>query len=201
MYFYLFIIISFFAGIFLTIRFFGTLLDFITEHSNGRGVKNGPWRTHLGVGRKNIPRIEKAAIACIGLGANNSDETIYWNAFTDTEGRALFSGNTYRLRFRRHPLVDFKANGFWSITVYGQDKFLVPNDAFRYEYNSHHCFRTSDTGEFAILLSRSDPADGSEWLPLPLNDEKFSLALRCYVPKEDMKKNAGQNTLPDIMQL
>jgi hypothetical protein len=96
-------ILVFLGSIFLSIRFFGNLLDFVAEKSSGRGIQNGPWKTHLGVGRKSTSRIEKAAIARIGLGANDSEETIYWNAFTDQDNQDLHSSCNYRIVFTALP--------------------------------------------------------------------------------------------------
>jgi hypothetical protein len=101
------ILIFFIIGTVISIQYFGDLLDFITENVSGKGIKNGPWKTHLGVGRKNTSRIEKAAIARIGLGANDSDETIYWNAFVDDEGADLRAEYEYRITFRSKPLVRY----------------------------------------------------------------------------------------------
>ena len=83
------------TGILLAIFLFPYLMDMIAEKSHSRGVTNGPWKTHLGVGRKTTSAIERSAIARIGLGANNSDETIYWNAFTDSDGDKLNSAYNY----------------------------------------------------------------------------------------------------------
>ncbi len=124
---YLLIPLFFATGLWIAIRSFGYLLDFVIERGSGRGVQNGPWKTHLGVGRKHTLRIEKAAIARIGLGANDSEETIYWNAFTDGQGNELCADMEYQIVFRSDPPVRYADKGFWSITVYGKDKFLVPN--------------------------------------------------------------------------
>lgn len=195
------ITVFFGLGMWISIRYFGRLLDFITEKGSKRGVKCGPWKTHLGVGRKQTPRIEKAAIARIGLGANDSDETIYWNAFTDDMGNELRSEYEYRIVFRSKPPVRYKDKGFWSITVYGKDKFLVPNPHKKYMIRSDERFGLDGDAMFSILLSRNEPDELDSWIPLPKTNENFSIAFRCYVPDQDMKVNVRYISLPSIIRI
>ncbi|MBE0654096.1 MAG: DUF1214 domain-containing protein [Bacteroidales bacterium] len=195
------IITCFALGAFFPICFLGELLDFAIGRVKGKGIKNGPWKTHLGAGRTSTSTIEKAAIARIGLGANNSDETIYWNAFADDDGRELWSGNSYCLVFSEKPKVRYKDKGFWSITVYGNDKFLVPNQSKKYMIRSGSLAGLiSDTG-LSIILSRNEPSGPAPWIPLPQADENFTIAFRCYIPEEEMKTNPQSTRLPSIRKL
>ena len=58
------------------------------------------------------------------------EEALIPIARLDSEGRALYGSNGYRIRFPRgaEPPVD----AFWSITLYGDDGFLVDNPLGRY---------------------------------------------------------------------
>lgn len=188
-------------GLFATIKYFGRLLDLMIESGGNRGVRQGSFKTHLGVGRKDLLKIEKAAIARVGLGANSSDETIYWNAFQDAGGDDLYSTRNYRIKFLKPPDIRYDLKGFWSLTVYGYDKFLVPNEDYKYSLGSDHHFNKDKDGVFSIHLSRSKPEDHADWLPLPERDEKFSVALRCYIPGEHMKTSIKQGIMPVIEHL
>jgi hypothetical protein len=194
------ILAAFLIGIFLSIRFYGRFLDLLTEYSN-RSVKNGPWITHLGVGRKNTPLIEKSAIARVGLGGNSSDETIYWNAYEDSDGNLLHSANKYRIFFKSKPLIRYNDRGFWSMTVYGNDKFLVPNPYHKYLIRGNIKTNKIDEKGFSIFLSRTMPGETSTWIPLPLTDERFTVVFRCYVPEKEMSINAESNVMPLIIRL
>jgi hypothetical protein len=185
----------------LTIRYFGKLLDLIIEGNSGRGLRIGSFKTHLGVGRRDLPKVEKAAIARVGLGANSSEETIYWNAFQDDAGEDLHSGKNYQILFSGPPDVRYDLKGFWSLTVYGYDKFLVPNEEQKYSLGNEHPFEVNEKGAFIIHLSRNRPLKDADWLPLPQVDEKFSVALRCYIPGEQMKKGTQQINMPIIKQI
>lgn len=198
---YAIILFFFITGMIISIHYFEDLLDLIIEKSGGRGIKNGPWKTHLGVGRKYTSKIEKAAIARIGLGANDSEETIYWNAFVDDNGNDLRSENEYNIIFRSKPSVKYSEKGFWSITIYGNDKFLVPNPYNKYMLRYDENLKLGGGSQFVIFLSRNKPENLAGWIPLPENDEKFSIAFRCYVPDDEMKINAGNSKLPSIIKI
>jgi hypothetical protein len=198
---YLLIPIFFGIGLWISIRCFGRLLDYVIEKGSGRGVQLGPWKTHLGVGRKGTPRIEKAAIARIGLGANDSEETIYWNAFTDNEGFELRAEQQYQITFRSAPPVKYEEKGFWSITVYGKDKFLVPNPYKKYMIHSDASFKLGEDVSYSIHLSRNKPAGVVPWIPLPVEDVKFSLAYRCYRPADVMKHHVHSLKMPEINRI
>jgi hypothetical protein len=198
----LLIFLVFFAlGLWISISSFGMVLDFLVEKGSRRGVRRGPWKTHLGVGRKHTPYIEKAAIARIGLGANDSDETIYWNAFTDDDGQELRAEHDYRIVFRSKPPVRYQDKGFWSITVYGSDKFLVPNPDKKYMIHSDTDFELGEDSQFAILLARNNTVHDTNWLPLPEAGGKFSIAFRCYVPEQVMKTNIMHVDMPSIIRI
>ena len=197
---YLLLPLFFVIGLWVGLRSFGRLLDFVTEKGSGRGVQVGPWKTHPGVGRRNTPLIEKAAIARIGLGANDSEETIYWNAFTDSQGRELRAEHDYRVVFRSAPPVRYSEKGFWSITVYGKDKFLIPNQRKKYMIRGDERNNPLKDLHFSIFLSRKTPEITDNWIPLPAGNEKFSLAYRCYRPAADMKENLKAVCMPEIIK-
>ena len=169
------------------IMIFPKLLDAIVERSTGRGLIIGPWRTHLGIGKSTTSKIEKAAIARVGLGANSKEETIYWNAFTDSDGVALNSENEYHIVIAEDLAVDFSKKGFWSITVYGSDKYLVNNPRKKYLVRRDCAINPSEDEPYIILLSKSNIKDFENYIPLPSEPESFSLALRCYRPKKEMQ--------------
>ena len=63
----------------------------------------------------------------VGIGANTPAEAIYPTALADSDGALLTGANRYRLVFRRGQLPPVR--GFWSLTMYDSDGFLVPNAA------------------------------------------------------------------------
>jgi hypothetical protein len=73
----------------------------------------------------NVPRLRLA-----GLGANLPEDAVYPTAFADGEGNPLSGANKYVVHFDKGKLPP--ADAFWSITMYDQDGFQVPNPIDRF---------------------------------------------------------------------
>jgi hypothetical protein len=192
--------IAFILGFILAYYKMPLLLDFIIEKSEKRGFFNGSWKTHLGVGRAETNFIEKAAIARIGLGANNSDETVYWNAFYDSNGEELNTKYDYRIEIEKQIDVLFEQKGFWSITAYGANQLLMENEAYQYVVRSEDVEHADLP--LTIYLS-SNKSSAKLYIPLSKKEQKFSLALRCYRPDDKMKKHDSckELELPKIVRI
>lgn len=202
---YIVIPFCFGIGLVLTLRYFEPILDAAIrvkqkKQSGKNLVKNGPWVTHLGIGRKDTPVPEKAGLARLALGGNDFNETIYWNADVDNDGNPLHSANEYNVVFTSKPLVRYEDKGFWSITVYGEDQFLIENPDKKYMLRSDSVFDREDETHFSFFLSRKKPANPSNWIPLPKTDQAISVTFRCYIPSDEMKFNARNITMPGIVK-
>lgn len=124
----------------------------------------------------------RAAVALVGLGANTNEVAIYPRADYDSNQEALHGANTYTLHFSSLPPV--KDGGFWSITVYGDDDYLIDNPINRYNVTDRSEYKLNADGTLDITLSANDPKDGSYWLPT--GSKGFHLFMRMYLP--DLKK-------------
>jgi hypothetical protein len=157
---------------------------------NASGVSNGAWRTNLSAGSRQADMYTRAWIALHGLFALNQSETIYFQASTDDNGQALSGDNVYRIEGKAPD------SRWWSITVYGADDFLIPNELNRYSYSGNSVSYGPD-GKFTIYLSKiQKPGD---WLPLG-NQKKFNLSLRLYNPGESIRKSPAMVELPHIIK-
>ena len=94
-------------------------------------------RTHRGwllppkaIGNAGGDLLLRALVARTALGANVRAEAIYPQANTDGRGRPLDGAHRYVLRFAPGQLPPVRA--FWSLTMYGADRFLVDNPIARY---------------------------------------------------------------------
>jgi hypothetical protein len=124
----------------------------------------------------------RAVVATAALGANTRPETIYPLAVADVEGRALSGRHRYVLRFPRGQLPP--ADAFWSLTMYGEDRYLVPNAIDRYAIGDRtQGLRRGRDGSLTIHIQHDPPsgAAGANWLPAPSG--RFRLALRIYEPR------------------
>jgi len=124
----------------------------------------------------------RALITWYGLGANRPQDAVY----PTSEGPELikkYSGaNKYVMRFEKgqFPPVD----GFWSITMYDQNYFFVPNPINRYTVSSRSKFKPNADGSVDVYIQNESPGKDKEanWLPAPKGD--FVLMMRNYWPKE-----------------
>ena len=120
----------------------------------------------------------RAMVALVGLGANTVDVAIYPKTAVDEAGAVLNGKKTYVLHFETLPPT--LGDGFWSVTAYGEDDFLIDNPIDRYCINDRSDVRLNADGTLDIVLSKDAPEDTSNWLPV--SDGAFHLFMRIYVP-------------------
>lgn len=123
----------------------------------------------------------RAMVALVGLGANTVDVAIYPKTTVDETGKALTGEKTYMLHFDALPPT--MAGGFWSVTAYGEDDFLIDNPIDRYCINDRSDFKLNADGTLDIILSKETPENISNWLPV--SDGEFHLFMRIYMPDMD----------------
>lgn len=130
----------------------------------------------------------RAIGAFYGIYGNTVSEAMYYTYRTDSDGsRPDASSRDYRLTFDMEALPP--VNGFWSISMYGEDKFFVDNPLDRYLINS----RMLDNGQLHVADGKltvsiqaeppRDPEEQKNWLPAPKGP--FILILRLYLPFQD----------------
>ena len=91
----------------------------------------------------------------------------------------------YIIHFSKEQLP--KVKGFWSLTCYNNEGFLVNNPINRYEVGDRDSLAYNDDGSLDLYIQPSKPEGVPEnnWLPSP-KDKRFSLLMRMYWPKEEM---------------
>ena len=120
----------------------------------------------------------RAMVALMGLGANTTDIAIYPKTEVDHTGAVLTGKKTYTLHIEAEPPT--KEKGFWSVTAYGEDDFLIDNAIDRYCVNDRSGLHRNPDGSIDIILSKEAPEDTTNWLPVGEGD--FHLFLRIYKP-------------------
>jgi len=158
--------------------------------SGMRSVQNGPWQTNLAAGNGEASPYLRASIAVHGLLALNQAETIYYHAYKDESGQVFNGDNVYRIEGKA---PDAR---WWSITLYGTDDFLVPNELNRFSY-SGNSVTYNKNGKFTIYISKKQQT--GDWLPLG-DQKRFSLSLRLYNPGESVRTNPAGVELPRIVR-
>ena len=120
----------------------------------------------------------RAMVALVGLGANTVDVAIYPKTDTDVTGAALTGEKTYTIHFETLPPT--LEGGFWSVTAYNEENFLIDNPIDRYCINDRSAYRLNEDGTLDLVLSKEAPEDTSNWLPV--SDGEFHLFMRVYLP-------------------
>ncbi len=123
----------------------------------------------------------RGAIALGGLGANTVDVALYLKTDVDDSGEILKDEKNYVLHFETFPPV--LNNGFWSVTAYGSDNFLIDNPIDRYCVNDRSNFVLNENGSLDIILSREQPDNTANWLPV--SGDAFHFIMRIYTPDMD----------------
>lgn len=156
----------------------------LTESSSHFLVNNGAFR-FMGdpISRFGQEYDYRALVAIGGFGANPVDVAVYMKAGYDDAGGALSGENAYILHFEPDALPPVEENGFWSITAYGDDDFLIDDPLNRYAITDRSEFELNEDGSLDILLQAEQPeAHTNNWLPT--GDAGFHLFMRIYLPQE-----------------
>ncbi|MEE4022065.1 DUF1254 domain-containing protein [Gordonia sp. PKS22-38] len=153
----------------------------------GNLARRGSWSSLATAGHYGSDYVTRAVVATWGLGANEEAESRYFLADSDSGGARLDGSRTYRLHLpARRPLVpvDPSRGGWWSVTMYDEANFLVPNLIGRYSLGPESSALTRNPdGSVDIVLSSRPPGDPRllpNWLPAPAGT--FRLIFRQYVP-------------------
>ena len=112
----------------------------------------------------------RAAFARVSLAGHLPAENRSYSCAVDGTSPA-------RLRFAPGDLPP--VDGFWSLTMYGPDLFLVDNEIDRYSLGDRTPgLRRDADGGLSVVVSHDRPDDTANWLPAPAGPG--ALALRCY---------------------
>lgn len=155
----------------------------------GSDIVNGPWSTSLTTGGADANMYTRTAVAIGGLLALNKDETIYYNATTDSAGDKLSGACTYRVEGRDPD------TRWWSITVYANDHFLIDTPTRRWSVTKNSVVRAAD-GAFVVRLSQTE--EPNNWIAT--SPEGFQLTLRLYHPAASVKDDPATAALPAIVK-
>ncbi len=154
-------------------------------------LQNG-WQVNTkGLGEYGTNYVMRAYVTKIGYGANTAEDAIYPNSAVDSDGNLYDGGNKYVLHFNKEDLPPVK--GFWSITMYNTDGFLVENSINRYCLGSMKNLKYNKDGSLDIYI-QSNPPKGNEsnWLPSTQKGEKFELTFRLYWPEKQVLDRVWQ---------
>jgi hypothetical protein len=164
----------------------------IHPDESSASILNGSWMAY-----KNMDmgedKLFTAQIAVATLYALKSSEVLYMVAAKDADGNPLnaeheyvISGNANNLNAR-----------YWSITLYADDYFLIPNETKKYAFNKFNTSCDAD-GNFKIMVSKNKQS--GNWLPSKKEGQLY-LLLRMYHADKTVYENLETLALPKIEKI
>jgi hypothetical protein len=149
----------------------------------------------------------RAQAAVVYIFVNDYHEAVYFIRATDGAGAPLYGRYRYTMTFPKGalPPVDRARGGFWSLTMYDGDYFMLADPPMgrtnlgTVSLDANE-LRFAADGSLTLHLSHAEPA-GEEaranWLPAP--GGPFSLIVRAYVPAASILD--GSYSLPDVRRV
>jgi hypothetical protein len=169
----------------------------------GVDVGNG-WQRQLNGGLWGTDWFGRAQAAVVYILVNDYHEAIYLIRATDGKGALLNGKHTYTMTFAKDalPPVDASKGGFWSLTMYDKDYFMLqdsPNGRTNIGTVSLGAneLKFADDGSLTITMSAKEPGDATaraNWLPAP--NDQFALIIRAYVPEQPILDSSYK--FPDV---
>jgi len=164
------------------------------ESNAGRATRNG-WTGFGGVvGRYGTNYLARAAVARMGLGALPPEDAVYIHCEQDASGKPLDGSHRYRLHFAKDQIPPVRA--FWSLTMYSEDGYFVPNPIHRFAIGDRDALKFNPDGSLDLYIQHDSPGGDRDanWLPAPA--DTFNLSLRLYWPSDEIV--SGRWTPPPI---
>ena len=183
------------------------LHDGAKYHQVGVDAGGNGWQRQENGGAWGTDWFGRAQAAVVYIFVNDYREAIYWIRGTDAKGALLYGRYGYTMRFPKGalPPVDRDKGGFWSLSMYDQDYYMLPTSP-----NGRHNMGTVNLdadelkfdadGSLTLHLSHQPPADKAaraNWLPAP--EGQFALMVRTYVPTQPLLD--GSYKLPNVQRV
>jgi len=164
----------------------------LSKTSHFGAVTSGPWRTNPAIGAAAADPLTRARIARVGLLALTQSETVYYTAFTDTDGAPLTSACQYELS------GGDLSTRWWSVTLYAEDNFLALNGHDAHAVSADSVQR-DEAGHYVAALTETQPDSAANWISTA-NAGAFSLTARLYNPNAEVLADLRDVALPDIIR-
>lgn len=155
-------------------------------HRGGSGRHVNGWNLATdNMGTYGTSYLQRALIALAGLGANLPADAVYPAAFVDGEGKPLRGENKYVLHFNKDQLPP--AEAFWSLTMYDEQGFQVPNPINRFAIGDRDKLSFNTDGSLDIYIQSVSPGADKEanWLPSSVSGA-LQPTMRLYSPRNSV---------------
>jgi hypothetical protein len=165
--------------------------------NNGVDAGNG-WRTQKNSARFGTDYFQRTATAKGNMFSNMPEETLYFGADFDSQGQRLSGDKAYSVTFAKGQTPP--VNGFWSLTLYNEQHFFVPNELNRFSLGTKNKnLKYNPDGSLTFYVQAQSPGSSKEANWLPSAAGPISLYIRAYSPKAEVVK--GKWVAPVIEQV
>jgi hypothetical protein len=150
-------------------------------HLKQQKTTNGWLYFTKGVGNFGTDYLTRGMANLLGPGWNRPQDAMYPLSQKDANGDGYDGAkHKYVMRFEKGKLPP--AEAFWSITMYDEDFFFVPNAINRFDIAKRDKLVANPDGAVDLYLQAESPGMDREanWLPAPKG--KFVLVMRIYQP-------------------
>jgi hypothetical protein len=155
------------------------------------------WSTISNESAFGIDYFTRTAVARSNIFVNSPNETKYYYQDLDDAGNRLNGVGRYTVTFP--PDQTPPVYGFWSLTLYNEHHFFVPNAINRYSVGTKNKdLQHNPDGSLTIYVQAVEPPTERHpnWLPAPAGED-FSLYLRAYWPRVEVTD--GSWTPPPVV--
>jgi hypothetical protein len=121
----------------------------------------------------------------VGIAANDPIKAVYLVNLTDNLGEPLIGARKYEITFSKgyEPPVD----AFWSMTIYGTDYNLIPNQINRYSIGDHTPdVKKNVDGGITFYFQNESPGPDKEPNWLPTGNGAWFTILRLHIPHPEV---------------
>jgi len=174
------------------------LIDPLLQFRNWGIPLTDNWTTANNCAAFGTDYFTRTAIAKSNILVNVGAETKYYYQDLDASGARLNGSGNYTITFAKDRMPPVK--GFWSLTLYDEHHFFVPNALKRYSLGTKNkSLKYNADGSLTLYVQNAEPAGDKKanWLPCP--KAIFCLYFRCYWPEEKSIKNEW--TPPGIVKV
>lgn len=129
--------------------------------------------------------LKRAAVALMGLGANQPQDAVYPLNVADADGNPVVGDSKYIIHGEKGKFCPVGA--FCSLTMYDEDGFQVPNPLNRFALGDRDNLKINADGSVDIYIQHDSPGADKEsnWLPAPATG-KLGITMRLYAPKAEV---------------
>ncbi len=169
----------------------------VAASNDASSAKNG-WSYRLDIGQGSSDPLLRAAVAHTLWGANVAAEALYASSSGDASGAPYTGARAYVMHFAPDALPPVaKEHGFWSVTLYGPDRFFVENTIRRYAIGDRTAGLVygADGSLDLYVQATAPPGQEANWLPAPTGP--FLLTMRMYLPVGTAL--AGTYSIPGVV--